>query len=109
MADEKEKKSAPKGIRWPGPLQAEIEATAVEDERDFTKQVIYLTKLGLLERALRKREADARQARFGMVAESGPGYLQPIPAGDEPKEGSFRAFNESELEDPAPPASAKKA
>lgn len=45
----------PKGIRWPGDLETEIEEAAAEDDRVFSDEVRVLVKLGLKNRARSKR------------------------------------------------------
>lgn len=50
----KQKVSKPKGIRW-GELEREIAEAAEADDRDFSKEVRHLVKLGL-----KRRKAGAR-------------------------------------------------
>jgi hypothetical protein len=50
-----ERMGDPKGIRWPGDLETEIEEAAAEDDRVFSDEVRVLVKLGLKNRARSKR------------------------------------------------------
>jgi len=49
-----------KGIRWPDDLCGIVEKAAIEDERNFSTEVIYLVRLGLAERDIRMASEKAR-------------------------------------------------
>lgn len=61
-----------KGIRWPTDLEGVVEKAAAEDDRTFSSEVVYLIRLGLVEREIKAKLDKARVTERLMAAEPTP-------------------------------------
>ena len=57
--------SSSTSIRWPESLRAQIALAAEEDDREFSKEVFYLLRIGLEERLDQVTRQRAYRARTG--------------------------------------------